>query len=489
MVNFVFLLGLLATVQATVNNVDPKTIETRSYGALFLELYKPSHPSTSQFEEIAKLYSSPSIAFAKINCEDYANYCAEKEVTQFPQVLTSLHRGAWKKQKGALEDFVKVNMPFRNLEGKSESIENQETMDRVLSSKDPWFIKFYAPWCGHCKNLAPEWVQVASRLRDKVNVGEVDCSKHKALCKDVTGLPTLKYFVHGQELTYNGERKADELTEYALEYSNTAVRGVRSDEALDKLLPKFDVNLVYVTEKEKPALEALEAIAPEYLSTLPFYTTQDPNTAERLELNSIPAIAILKDEQVFIYDEKEDLRAWIQRHSKPSVYTVLPHNANTLLRQSSGTILLGIFSPEDVNSLNLFRQTAPLHSEYKFVYLEAWKYAIYASRVYGVNTVHLPAVVIVQPKEQQYFKHDLQGKPLTIKQPETLFEALTHLDQLTPISTAPSKSISYAGRVFAFIEEYWVLWTSGLFVLLVILTYFIATTGTETPHKPELKKE
>ena len=68
----------------------------------------------------------------------------------------------------------------------------------ALLSDKGWFVKFYAPWCGHCQRLAPTWSEFNRLHGEEVNVARVDCTSDggQALCSkmEVRGYPTLLYF-------------------------------------------------------------------------------------------------------------------------------------------------------------------------------------------------------------------------------------------------------------------------------------------------------
>ena len=92
----------------------------------------------------------------------------------------------------------------------------------VLDSDDLWLVEFYAPWCGHCKNLAPEWEKAAKALDGKVKLGAVDATVEQSLGSkyDVRGYPTIKVFRPGAKSSpapYEGGRTASDIETFALD--------------------------------------------------------------------------------------------------------------------------------------------------------------------------------------------------------------------------------------------------------------------------------
>jgi thioredoxin domain-containing protein 5 len=76
------------------------------------------------------------------------------------------------------------------------------------------FVKFFAPWCGHCKKLAPVWAQLAVQMKNQLTIAEVNCEDHNALCRaeDVQGYPMLFYYGDdGVKSEYTGGRKLEQL--------------------------------------------------------------------------------------------------------------------------------------------------------------------------------------------------------------------------------------------------------------------------------------
>uniref|UniRef100_A0A668UVS9 Protein disulfide-isomerase A6 n=1 Tax=Oreochromis aureus TaxID=47969 RepID=A0A668UVS9_OREAU len=94
----------------------------------------------------------------------------------------------------------------------------------VLDSDDVWLVEFFAPWCGHCKNLEPEWAAAATAVKEqtkgKVRLGAVDATVHQAVSGryGIRGFPTIKIFRKGEEPEdYQGGRTRGDIIEKALD--------------------------------------------------------------------------------------------------------------------------------------------------------------------------------------------------------------------------------------------------------------------------------
>lgn len=107
--------------------------------------------------------------------------------------------------------------------------------DIVLKSGKPALVEFFAPWCGHCKTLAPIYDELAGSLeyaKDKVTIAKVDADAHKDLGRrfGVQGFPTLKWFDGKSETPseYSSGRDLESLQAFVADKTGVKPKGKKA---------------------------------------------------------------------------------------------------------------------------------------------------------------------------------------------------------------------------------------------------------------------
>lgn len=126
----------------------------------------------------------------------------------------------------------------------------------VLESNKPALVEFFAPWCGHCKTLAPIYEDLAqsySYASDKLSIAKVDADAEKDLGKrfGVKGFPTLKWFdgKGGDPEDYTGGRDLDSLQEFVKEKTGVKPKGKVEEPSVVQMLTDKDFKEVIGGEK------------------------------------------------------------------------------------------------------------------------------------------------------------------------------------------------------------------------------------------------
>jgi len=81
-------------------------------------------------------------------------------------------------------------------------------------------IEFYAPWCGHCKQLEPKYTELGEKLKDEpgITIAKMDATANDVPKPyEVQGFPTIYFKPKGSKNNpkkYNGGREVDDFIEY-----------------------------------------------------------------------------------------------------------------------------------------------------------------------------------------------------------------------------------------------------------------------------------
>lgn len=234
---FLFCSQSLAEVDISQYDYNSATLETAIKGKGHMVLFyttpeqcQDCREARTLLHELIEIYNreeSP-VTVAELDCSQNTEYCTKLEVKSFPE-FHFFSAGGGKRVKYIGD--VKKDDVVQFIEEQSKSGDSVVSKNSLYElTKDTFksfiadgnhFIKFYAPWCGHCKKLAPTWEDLAKDTESEdVKISKVDCTSHQEICRDygVRGYPTLKFFGSGEEVaSYSGARSLEALKTFVKE--------------------------------------------------------------------------------------------------------------------------------------------------------------------------------------------------------------------------------------------------------------------------------
>ncbi|KAB1221079.1 Protein disulfide-isomerase [Morella rubra] len=221
----------------------------------------------------------------------------------------------------------------------SESKEFVLTLDSsnftdTVSKHDFIVVEFYAPWCGHCKKLAPEFEKAASILSShdppvilaKVDANE-EANKELASEFEIRGFPTIKILRKGGQIAqeYKGPREADGIVDYLKKQSGPSSAEIKSVEDASSLIGDKKIFIVGVFPKfSGEEFDNFTSLAEKLRSDYEFGHTLDAKLLPRGESSLTgPIVRLFKPFDELFVDSQDfhvdALEKFVEESSVPTV--------------------------------------------------------------------------------------------------------------------------------------------------------------------------
>ncbi|OAA62619.1 protein disulfide isomerase [Niveomyces insectorum RCEF 264] len=295
----------------------------------------------------------------------------------------------------------------------------KDTFEEFVKSNDIVLAEFFAPWCGHCKALAPEYEEAATSLKEKnVKLAKIDCTEEADLCQTygVEGYPTLKIFRGPDNVSaYKGQRKAAAITSYMTKQSLPAVSFVTKENLEDFKKADKVVLVAYLKSDDKASNETFTKVAEKLRDSYPFGASNDAELAEA-EGVSAPAIVLYKDfdEGKSVFTDKFDdaaIETFAKTAATPLIGEVGPETYSDYM--SSGLPLAYIFAESAEERTELANELKPVAEKHRgvinFATIDAKAFGAHAANL-NLPTDKFPSFAIQETVKNQKFPFDIEKK-------------------------------------------------------------------------------
>jgi len=305
---------------------------------------------------------------------------------------------------------------------------NPDNFDSTVDGASVILVEFFAPWCGHCKRLAPEYEKAATELKkSNIQIAKVDADNevNKPLASrfGIRGFPTLKLFRNGKVVgDYQGERTADAIISYMKKQSLPAISDLTSaDQAKTFSTSDKLVVLGFFPNRDGAEYTAFKEASNALRDTFLFgEVVGNADVNKEFEVTQTPAAILFKkfDEgkNVLPSGGFSDLQQFLKGNSVPLIDEIGPNNYQSYL--DAGLPLGYLFVDTGVEGqkddfLSRLRSVAQsTKGKLNWVWIDWQKYAKHAERL-GLSGKNVPAVAIEKMKEGLHYAYDETAQIVT----------------------------------------------------------------------------
>lgn len=213
------------------------------------------------------------------------------------------------------------------------------TFQKTIDSTHAIMVEWYAPWCGHCQTLAPEYREAAAVLKaDNVTLAKIDGSTATTISEQfgVEGFPTIYFFLKGVSKQYAGGRTSADIVEWVRKRIGPPALSLTEQSEAEKVIAARKViGVGYFSKFEGAEYEEFQSVASAEDDVF-FVQTTDAGIAKLFSLESgPPAIAAVKDqeEKFTLFEGKfvqEEISTFFRINKLPLVITFSPETSTQI---------------------------------------------------------------------------------------------------------------------------------------------------------------
>lgn len=280
----------------------------------------------------------------------------------------------------------------------------EKNFDSLINMNTHVLAEFYAPWCGHCKNLEPEYAKAASTLKSisTLKLVKIDATVERKLGETygVQGFPTLKWFVGAKAQEYTGGRDHDTIVAWVKKKTGPASIKLGDKASVDAFTAKEDAVMLFLGKEEGDFAEYEKAA--QLASSIPAAHSSDEDLIQLYTPAKVVMITKFEDSLVKYSGEMTaaSISEFAVANSLPSVVQFTQETQDKIFGEDAPKRhLLGMHMEGFTDKANLDRELAAVGKEYKgkalVISVEKTMENEGVFNFFGISDVSVPQLVAI----------------------------------------------------------------------------------------------